>query len=426
MLNAIELRQDRAALIKQMGEIVNGAAKAKRSLTSEEEERWNKLDRDAEGLGALIEKLETQEARENELIESRLAARDAARAPEGSEPEVRAFGPKGEPIRILRPDQRFSTGSPRESRIALGRIVRGMVTGEWSGVDMDEMRDLSGGSTIGGGVLLPVGTSARIVDLARAKARVIQAGAMTIEMEQRELTVAQVTGDPTAYWRPENAAITSSDLTFGGVTLRAKTLGVVTKASVELIEDAANLGALVESVLAEVLGVELDRAALLGIGAESEPLGLQNVSGVNTTASIGSPTYDDFLDGMYAVEADNGTPRALIAHPRTFNTLNKLVGTANDHYITPPAPFAALKKLDTTSVPITLGGGANESLAFLGDFSNLWIGLRTRIVLEASRVAADSSGSAFKNLQVWIRGYLRADVACVRPSFFWVGSGITA
>jgi hypothetical protein len=44
--------------------------------------------------------------------------------------------------------------------------------------------------------------------------------------------------------------------------------------------------------------------------------------------------------------------------------------------------------------------------------------------MEISRTAADSTGSAFTNAQVWIRAYLRADVQLAHPRAFNVLSGI--
>ena len=44
--------------------------------------------------------------------------------------------------------------------------------------------------------------------------------------------------------------------------------------------------------------------------------------------------------------------------------------------------------------------------------------------MEISRVAADSTGSAFTNAQVRIRAYLRADVQLAHPAAFVVLNGI--
>jgi hypothetical protein len=52
----------------------------------------------------------------------------------------------------------------------------------------------------------------------------------------------------------------------------------------------------------------------------------------------------------------------------------------------------------------------------------LYVASRTNVVLEATRVGGDS----FKNLQLWIRGYLRADAFAVRPDHFAIVEGITA
>ena len=50
--------------------------------------------------------------------------------------------------------------------------------------------------------------------------------------------------------------------------------------------------------------------------------------------------------------------------------------------------------------------------------------MRTEVVLEASRVAGDADGSAFRNLQVWIRAYARMDCVVTRSSYFEVLTGI--
>ena len=60
------------------------------------------------------------------------------------------------------------------------------------------------------------------------------------------------------------------------------------------------------------------------------------------------------------------------------------------------------------------------SSVFIGDFTQLMIGLRTSFRLEVSRVAGD----AFTNLQVWIRAYLRADIQLAHPEAFCVLTGV--
>jgi HK97 family phage major capsid protein len=52
------------------------------------------------------------------------------------------------------------------------------------------------------------------------------------------------------------------------------------------------------------------------------------------------------------------------------------------------------------------------------------IGYRNSMTMEISREAADSTGSAFTNAQVWIRAYLRADVQLAHPQAFNVLTGL--
>jgi HK97 family phage major capsid protein len=355
----------------------------------------------------------------------RAADRSAVGRPgsERDEPELYVRGVDGSRIRLLRPTE--SLGSLHGTPVAgAGDVIHAIGTGKWT-VEAQKAA-LDGGQVTGGGYLLSPAVSATIVDLARGRSAVVNSGAMTIEMPAGELKVAQLVGDPAVQWRAPNQAITPSDPTFGGVMLRARTLAVLSKVPIELVEDAANLARFIEHVFAQAIAAEIDRVALVGVGAAEEPQGIENTIGVGTSTSVGTLAYDDLVDAQATVRAANVEPSAAILNPRDIAVLGKLKGTSNDHYLEPPSALSSLTLRHTTNVPKNRGGGGAESLAFVGDFSNLWLGIRTALVVEASREAADSSGSAFANLQLWVRAYLRMDVAVVRPSAFVVLSGITA
>ena len=80
----------------------------------------------------------------------------------------------------------------------------------------------------------------------------------------------------------------------------------------------------------------------------------------------------------------------------------------------------------TNQVPVNLtkGGANNASDIFVGAFENCMIGIRTGMQMEVSRVAADSTGSAFTQAQVWVRAYLRCDVQLVHPQAFAIINGV--
>jgi len=332
----------------------------------------------------------------------------------------------GREIRVVEPHESIRVALPHmgdPGDLSIGRCVRALVTGDWTNAqrELEATRTMGAGSDVLGGFLLPEPLSAQVIDAARAKARVLQAGARTIPMDSGTLTVAKVASEPTAYWRHENLDVTESDATFEQFVLRAKTVAALVRVSIELIEDASNLDGLLTEMLGSAVGLEIDRVCLRGKGAEAEPLGLANTTGIGTVAAGGTISYQDFSNAVQQVAAANGEAKAAIYHPQTAGDLDRLLD-GNGQWLVPPDSFKGLKHLTTTQVPITLGAGEDETEAYVGDFSHLWLGVRTQARVEASREAND----AFKKLQVLIRVYARVDVAVVRPAHFSVIQGITA
>ena len=169
-------------------------------------------------------------------------------------------------LRVLKPEERLSSlvGAAPDP-FSMRKFLRGVISGDWKGADL-ERRAMSEGALTGGGYLMPEFWSANVIDLARNKARIFQAGAQTIPMPTSEVHLARQTADPTAQWHIENATIASSDLTFDQANLYARTLVALVKLSVELGEDAVNVDAVVEAALSKALAIQLDRAALRGKG----------------------------------------------------------------------------------------------------------------------------------------------------------------
>jgi len=310
-----------------------------------------------------------------------------------------------------------------ESRATLGGLVRGLSTGNWRGYET-EQRTLASGSGSIGGYLTPQGVSSRFIDLARKQARLVQAGAITVPIEGESLTVARLLQDATAYWRHENQPVTASELSFDGAVFRPKVVGAFVVAPLELVEDAPNLGQIVETSLSAAIALEVDRVGLRGVGAAAEPLGILNTVGVQTITSVGAPTYADFSSAVQKIAEQNGQASAAILAPRDLGTLDRLADSTTQP-LRPPESWATLRKFSTNQIPTTLGGGSNESESYVGGFENVWVGVRKEITIEASKHASDSTNSAFKNLQVWIRAWTRVDFVVARPAHLVVLSGIT-
>ena len=420
-----ELSERRAKMLTDARGLVDAAEDAKRSLSPDEAGRADKLLADAEKLKADIERVKRLEGGESDLGQSRGRRAAPNDLPGGGGTQETASrwvnADSGEELRVFAPGDRMAPDVAAD-QLDLGLMIRGMACGKWAGADR-ERRALSEGLGTAGAYAVPEPLAGYILDVARAQSVCIAAGMATVQMEADTLQIARVTADPTASWRAENAEIAESEPTFGSFKLTATSLGVFCKVSQELVADAPNVGQVVEETLAKACGLALDYACLMGTGA-LEPMGIYNDSDVQELTSIGVPDIDDFIDAVTAVREENHEPNAAVLHPTYWGLMDKMK-YGDGYYVVPgPPAYANLKHLGSTQIPKTLGGGA-ESVGFVGDFTKLLLGVRQSVTLEASREASDSTSSAFRNVQIWIRAILRADVCISYEKAFCILRGLS-
>jgi HK97 family phage major capsid protein len=318
----------------------------------------------------------------------------------------------GKPVRVVASADKISTTS--QNGPGVGDLVAGLI----SGAKTAEIKAaLSEGTDSAGGFSIPTTVLPEFIDRLRAATRFIEAGAQTIMLDGLRTRIMRIENDPTAGWRAENAAVTESDPTFGAVDFVPKSLAVLVKVSVELLQDSVNVGAALEQAMIGALSVELDRACLFGSGTGNQPTGLFTVAG--NTVSLGAngaalTNYDPWLDAIFELENDNvQEATASIMHPRTARSLAKLKDTTNQPLMLPPS-LQILPMLKSTSIPVaqTQGTSSDASTAFLGDFRMAMLGMRQELVIQ--RLDQTFAG----NLQVGFIASLRADVGFAQPNAF--------
>lgn len=439
-----ELRERRKRVVAEARAISDQARRQNRDLTAEERRTSDALLERASGIKGDIE-------REEQLLEQeRYLAGPATRAvlpdPDDSGPlgGRRFRDADGREIRALVHADKLSDyvaqrGSARPlpdgiraDEISPGRMILGLATGEWKGADV-EHRAMGGVDLTAGGALLPEPVGARIIDMARNKMVVSMAGAVTVPMDSSRLTLASVDQDVTASWHSENQELTVSDSAFGGRLFVARTLAVLTPISIELIEDAANIGQLVEDSIAAAIALKLDLAALMGDSSANlegvrQALGVQTIDkGVNGSVLN---VYDDFSRAWQKVLEANGPQGrdlAVIYSPREAGYIDQRID-GNGQPLRPPPSWESIRKLVTNQIPtnLTKGTSTDASVAFLGNFAQVLIGMRTQLVIESSRLSSHSTAKqGFSSLSVLIRGYLRADINFGRADQLVVIDGIT-
>jgi len=312
---------------------------------------------------------------------------------------------------------------PGDDELSVERYLRGLVTGDWHNAAA-EQRAMSEGTASAGGYLVPTILAAQIIDLARNMTRVIQAGASIVAMPNQTLDTAKWAGDPSSAWHTENAAITPSDATLGKVTLKAKALAALTVVSRELVEDAPNVGQELARAFAASFAVKVDKAALYGSGTDPEPRGVKNTSGT-TLQSMGTDgavltNYDPFINAVGALaDSNEGANGGIVVAPRTERNAAKLKDTTNQPMMKPQM-LNELPFLATNQVPINLTQGTNNdaSDAFIADWSQLMLGVRTQLVIEPLRERYADNG------QLGFVSWWRGDIAVARAAAFAVIVGI--
>ena len=426
----IQAKQKRTRLIEEAGALLEKAkGEDRRQLTAAEGAKFDALHKEAEEIETDIKRWDRPVGIQRLLRGKRGFGDDGIGRGLLRTGEIRALAPEDR-LADVAPGDPLPDGVQPED-LSLGRFVRGLVTGNWTNAEAEHRVMATTRDTLGGH-LVPSPLSSRVIDLARAQARVIQAGAVTVVMEGHTLKLARLTADPSAGWKAENTDASVSDLNLDAVTLEAKVLMAVVKLSVELVEDAPNVSDVVERALAGALSVELDRAVLRGSGTGEEPLGINGQTGIQTidmgANGAALTRFDEFSQAVENVLTVNGPSEGLAAiyAPRTAGDLDRFVDSQNQPLSSPPF-FERLRKLVTSSIPVNLtkGTSSNATQIYVGDFRQVLIGVRQELRVEVSREASDSASSAFRALQVWIRAYLRADVVLGRADHLVLIDGVT-
>ncbi len=426
-MNIHHLRSKVRELRSAASAILNAPAGGDGTLSDEQRTEYDGKVAELERLQGDVERLERAAATDAETrglpltgkheigtVEHRVFADVVSRA----EPSAEGWRtPEGARVPVLSVEQRIADYAPpgddAASEIGLSGFLRALVNGPRTDL---EKRALAEGSVASGGAFLPTPLTSEVIDAARVRNVAMQAGARTVPMTAKTMRMARVVSDPVPGWRAENALIPESDPVFGDLTMTAHTLAVRFTASRELLEDAPNMDAQLRTVMAQAFARGLDNAIFYGTGANEQPLGIANTPGVQSV-SMGAngaaiTGWSPFLDAQLALESANeGTITAIVLAPRSNRVINGLVDTTNQPLVR-PAALANVPILSTMGVPITetQGTATNASTAFIGDFTQVMVGIRTQLQITVLNERFAEFG------QVGFVGWLRADVQVARPA----------
>lgn len=148
--------------------------------------------------------------------------------------------------------------------------------------------------------------TASMIELLRNRPLVAQMGARRLAGLVGNVAIPKQSGGATAYWLPESGEVTGSDQSFGQLILTPHRLSADTVYQKELVNQTSlDVESFVREDLMNVLIIEKDRAAINGLGAAGEPLGIMNLTGLNTVTFGAAPTWAKYVDFWKEVATDN-------------------------------------------------------------------------------------------------------------------------
>ena len=276
-------------------------------------------------------------------------------------------------------------------------------------------RDLTVGTASAAGDL--VFTDARpgsFIELLRNRLALNTLGVTMLTGLNGPVAIPRQNAGGTAYWVAEKGTLTESNPTVDQVNMTPKTLGAYTEFSRRLLlQSSIDVETMVRNELATVIALEIDRAALYGLGNTNQPQGLKLVTGINTEDfNAAAPTYAELVSMESKINADNADIGAL-----SYVTNSTIYGG-----------FKTTEKASSTAQFVLEPGGTVNGYGvvrsnqvatgdvFFGVWNQMLMGMWGALDLQVNPYALDTSGG------VRVTALQDVDVAVRHPEAFTRGN----
>ena len=372
-----EKAQERASLVAQARKLLDTAEGEKRDLTTEENQKYEKIMADVDKMGNEIKREQNQQALEKELAGSRKEPIKPEVDSGAQESDVRIWGNRG----------------TKEYRESFDRFLRSGV----GALNAEEHRALQANDAALGGFLVTpqqlitellkkVDDAVTIRPLATVhqlgKAESLGAPSLDTDMDDAEWTSEVKTGSE------------DSAMRFGKRELNPHPLAKRIKVSQKLIRvSVLNIESLIANRLAYKFGITQEKAYMTGDGAE-KPLGVFIASddGISASRDVSEDNEattikaDGLINAKFALKGQYWKAARWIFHRDAVKQIRKLKD-GNGQYLWQPgikgnlvdtildAPF-----LMSEYAPNTFTTG--QYVGILGDFSFYWIADALNMVIQ--------------------------------------------
>lgn len=215
----------------------------------------------------------------------------------------------------------------------------------------------------------------QFIGLLRNSMIVKSLGARVLTGLRGDTVLPKATGAATAYWVAEGDALTESNTTYSSVKLEPKTVGALTAFSRNLaLQSNPSIEALLRDDISAVVGLAVDKALLHGTAAAKQPVGILNVTGIQT-ASLATLSWATVVAMLEKLGLENVSPNAVLTHAKAATKLQTTLKNAANgaEYLLQNGRVAELPAYITNQLDAK-AGAPNTGRVIAGDFSQLVIG----------------------------------------------------
>jgi HK97 family phage major capsid protein/HK97 family phage prohead protease len=302
----------------------------------------------------------------------------------------------------------FEIEASEAAAAKLGRASRGItIPNEVFRRDMQTSPDTAGGN------LVATELSSDFISLLKNASVLAQTGSTILTGLSGNISIPRQGSQQTSYWVGEGSNVTESDMTIEQVNMTPRTIGAMTDISRKLlIQSSLDVESLVRSSLASSVALEIDRAALYGLGSSSEPLGLHNVTGI-ATENVGNndPSFGDVVNMESDISVGNAltgslayVTRANIAGAMKVKTKDSGSGRfVNEDGVVNGYPLYVSNQIEAGDI-------------WFGNWSELILGYWSGLDLQVDPYTGGASGN------VRVRVLQDVDVAVKHPASFCLGA----
>ena len=275
-------------------------------------------------------------------------------------------------------------------------------------------RDLT--STSGAAIVDTTAGGANFIEILRNKLVIAKLGGQVLSGLQGNVAIPKQTGAATAYWIAEGGDTTASELGLGLIELKPKTVSAKTAYTRQmLLQGNPDIEALVMNDLAANIALAIDKAAISGTGADGQPKGVLNTTGINGVDCAAGLTWAKVVDFDTQIANSNADIDNMnfIAGAGVTGKLKTTLKSANgSEYL--------LEKGEVNGYNHTRTNQVAASTLLFGDFSQMITGLWGGLdIMIDPYEKADSGG-------IVIRAFQSVDIGVKYPEAFTASVNIPA